>query len=760
MNIEQVLTAWRPHPRILFNEIEIDAIKGRVNRKQEDGKIDFKSLWGKALELANDYAAETGFTVAYPSCNRELTITLPLKQLEPVGDPPGYVDFPFWTMYSRAVEERIKILSFAYGMTGDARFAEKVKEYLLALAKFSRWYEFPHRGAEGNLSNAHFTLGAAIGYDAIFHMLSDSEKTIIKESLITKGLEPFTIDFDNHDSHNIIASKQVAMLVGSLAVMDEECMVRVEPFLKNSYGYILRYLDNRLQDPEIEGLLYLNVAARHILMASDILQRATGNSTFISHAYFKTLPDLFLYMMGTGGKSSFVNFSDSFYELDISYLMAVLASTNHHEAASWYVHEFTGSKLDTLLYLKSIPHPQGPSQFYKNQMSSVFPIVGWTALRSGWEKEDHFLAFVSSSSAKDHNHFDQNNFVLHVAGEWLLTNPGYQDYVEGPRREFTLGTVGHNSLLVNGLGQTKRGNSRMVDSFLSSPFSYVTGDASGAYDGKVAEWHRTIAHLDSRFYVLVDRVAKDQPKDTISFLYHTTSTIAAEGKTLAPGDRTNAAIFDIIGQESSVSLYTFSPNGMEKEIKQYPGAEQYGSYIEVSADSGSSQVNQVTVMIPHHNKNAVTDRAFSGTVHGSTVLLKVENPSGGTSDYVLINGEEMGQKETEDTPASLTGEFGWVSWGQGSDRPEKLAILNGSLLKTDGQTWVWSEKNITLTATFQNGMDYFYIGLKDTTKVSITSPKPKDIIVNGASIPIQYDLGHGTVQLDLEQGQHEVMFIY
>jgi hypothetical protein len=165
MKFAQHLKRLKPHPRILFNDEELKEMKARVADKKLESSIDFNNSWYKILELAESYIDEKEFTVVYPSCSVQLTIPLPLIQLEPVGDPPGYIDFPFWTMYSRAIEERISVLSFAYGITKDKRFAEKVKEYLLALSSFARWYEFPLRGAEGNLSNAHFTIGAAIGYD-------------------------------------------------------------------------------------------------------------------------------------------------------------------------------------------------------------------------------------------------------------------------------------------------------------------------------------------------------------------------------------------------------------------------------------------------------------------------------------------------------------------------------------------------------------------------------------------------------------------
>ncbi|MEH7012265.1 heparinase II/III family protein [Neobacillus niacini] len=761
MDAAKVVKTLKHHPRILFNSTEIQDIQVRVNQFQQKGKINFKNLWNQTLEIAEQYVRENEFSVAYPSINTEWNISLPLKQLAPVEDPPGYIDFPFWTMYSRAIEDRIKFLSFAYGMTGEKRFAAKVKEYLLSLSSFSRWYEFPHRGAEGNLSNAHFTLGMSMGYDAIFTLLTEVEKTTIKEAILTKGLQPFTIDFNNHDSHNIIASKQVAMLIGSLAVMDHECMEEVEPFLINSYQYIQQYLKNRMIDPEIEGLLYLNVAARHILMAADTFKRATDNDIFINHEYFNFLPDLFMYMLGTGGKVSFVNFSDSFYELDLSYLMAVLGSSNHHPVSSWYIHEFTNGKLDNLVYLKSIPVPIDPDSFYKNEGSRVFPLIGWAALRSGWKRDDHLLAFQSSLSAKDHNHFDQNNFVLHVAGEWLLTNPGYQDYVEGPRREFTLGTVGHNSMLVDKVGQSRRGKSQFIDWYSSKNYSFVSGEASGAYDGRVSSWQRKMIHMDQRYFVIVDSVVKAKTDSKLSFLYHTASKVIARKKSLSPGDQTNDDWIEVRGEHASVSLCFCYPEGSKKELKQYPGAEQYGTYLDVTSDGVDTNLFQVTLLFPNHDQKSRTQVTYFCEHSDGLFLLIVENTIEGVRDYLLVNKENRnGLLTTKNGETAMNSQQGWISWEKGKSSPTKFAMINGSQLMTSNQLLVQSKNPICLSGSFEKESARFHSEVEKQTEVRIKAPQPIKVSINDSVQAETFVYHEGFVELDLVKGSYDIVFFY
>lgn len=94
------LKQLKPNPRILFNDEEINKIKVRVADSELGSGIDFKNTWYQTLKLAERYVDEKEFTVLYPSSSVQLTIPLPLILLEPVGDPPGHIDYPFWTMYS------------------------------------------------------------------------------------------------------------------------------------------------------------------------------------------------------------------------------------------------------------------------------------------------------------------------------------------------------------------------------------------------------------------------------------------------------------------------------------------------------------------------------------------------------------------------------------------------------------------------------------------------------------------------------------
>ena len=441
------------HPRILFSEEELEEFRERI--KPGDGSsariIDASRLWEEYLSKADAYVVEKlrGAVSVHigsvegnaASDGAEAGTRTARPYLLPVLDDVCQSD-------------RGSAGRHVHGLPGDGR--EEVRGSSEAasavLAAFGKWYEFDERGAEGNLSNAHLLLGASSAYDAIHSLLTEEERRSIRQAILENGLHPLAIDIGSRDMHNIVAAKQVAMVYGAAAIMDENPFAA--KYLQAGLTYLQSYLDRKGGPVKQRGCcttMWLRAMPgwRRIFIG----ESAAMTAWFSIRICGKSFLNVFR-LLAPGEESSFPNLSDSFYKLDIAYLMAMTATHYDHPAAVWYLHKHAATHHASLLYLRKETSPASPTELYGARASAVFQSVGWAALRSGWGDEDHLLCFTSSSSAKDHNHKDQNNLVINAGGEWLLTNPGYQDYVPGPKADYTTGTVGHNSLLVNGQGRS------------------------------------------------------------------------------------------------------------------------------------------------------------------------------------------------------------------------------------------------------------------------------------------------------------------
>jgi hypothetical protein len=635
-------------PRILFTDRELQEFRKRIQDTSPIGEnflatdrpaIHFPQLWKSMLNTADNYVQEERFEVKYPSVTMTMLVELPLTEPKTIPNPAGYVDYPFWTMFSRAVEERLTVLSTAYMVTGETVYADKAKMYLLALTEFSKWYEFDHRGAEGNLSNAHLVIGAASAYDALYGYLTAEEREIAAKALLYRGLQPLAIDLGNRDMHNIVAAKQVAMMYGA-AALHGDCAF-ADKYLQQAYDYILSYLDRKLVSSETEGLLYDNVAARHVWMAADLYRRATGDATLCNHPYLKEeLPERFFRFLSAGNTNTFPNLADSFLKLDVSYMMTMLASHHAHPAAMWYVEKFEADKTSVLMNLRGIPSAIGPDVFYKERPSQVFGTIGWAALRTGWGANDHLLAFTSSGSARDHTHKDQNNLMLNVAGEWLLTNPGYQDYVPGPRADYTVGTVGHNSLLINGQGQSARGGGFIAKAWMTSCFEAVQGDASASYEGALKAYRRSILHINKSCFLVWDEVETNTVDDSPQLLFHTASVnrFCQLDKVLSAGDKVTTNTVTIRGEKEDVKLQVLFPPDAQMDITEYPGAETYGPYAAIREQASKSTRKQFVTLLAPSSTNS-TDIKAEGKELAEGVL-GVTLAFGEGNDALILSADE------------------------------------------------------------------------------------------------------------------------
>ena len=92
--------------------------------------------------------------------------------------------------------------------------------------------------------------------------------------------------------HNIVAAKQVAMVYGAAAIMDE--VEFAAKYLNAGLTYLQSYLERKRVSGETEGLLYDNVAARHAWMAADLYRRISGDDSLVQAPYLREeLPERF-----------------------------------------------------------------------------------------------------------------------------------------------------------------------------------------------------------------------------------------------------------------------------------------------------------------------------------------------------------------------------------------------------------------------------------------------------------------------------------
>ena len=85
-----------------------------------------------------------------------------------------------------------------------------------------------------------------------------------------------------------------------------------------------------------------------------------------------------------------------------------------------------------------------------------------------------------TNSPTGHLPFDNGTIVIGTQGEWILADPGYQQYMEGSEREFTIGPAAHNYPLLDGTVQNAK-KPRLIRLDSSSGLGRVSVDLTDCY---------------------------------------------------------------------------------------------------------------------------------------------------------------------------------------------------------------------------------------------------------------------------------------
>jgi len=143
---------------------------------------------------------------------------------------------------------------------------------------------------------------------------------------------------------------------------------------------------------------------------------------------------------------------------------AKLQSFQPDPVRSWHLARCRPERLrtDALAALRSVADTLRGEAPKAGALDAHYAVV----LRSGWEADDLSVAMACSSSPMNHIQCDNGSILVGTAKRWIVSDPGYQQYIPGAEREFTLGPIAHNAPVINNQCQNRK-SPRLVS--LKSP---------------------------------------------------------------------------------------------------------------------------------------------------------------------------------------------------------------------------------------------------------------------------------------------------
>jgi len=407
-----------------------------------------------------------------------------------------------------------------FQMTGDARYAQRAREILLAYAdKYLSYPMHDNQGRTGGkrggrvasqaLTEASWLITLLQGADLVWDTLSADDRRAIEEKILRPALNEIIIP-DKLGIHNIQCRLNSAIgltgfLLGdqkliSLAIDDPKIGYRQQLakgvdadglWLEGSSGYHFF---------TIEGLWPLAEAARNCGMdLYDPKFKAMFDGPFAW-----AMPNLVLPNFNDSGLSP-LRGQTAAYEL---------AFTRFHDAK--YISLF-GNRVNRMALLfgaTNLPASQAIGETQSRNLTAG----GYAILQQGADADATWLAAKYGPHGGGHGHPDKNSFILYAHGQVLAPDAGTHAYGSPLHMGWDKTTLAHNTLVVDEKSQ-EPAQGKCLAFGKTNGVDFSVTDAGPIYPDAHVHFTRTVAMLTSNLVIFVDQIQADAPH-TFDLAYH------------------------------------------------------------------------------------------------------------------------------------------------------------------------------------------------------------------------------------------------
>jgi len=452
---------------------------------------------------------------------------------------------------SRACLERVYTLGLAWRLTGEERYAARVRADLLAVCAFPDW------NPSHFLDTAEMSHAVGIGYDWCHSFLDEDARATIRAALVAKGLDPglrcYGAERPAWWTQSPFNWNQVCnggLLIGALAVAESE-PERARAILAAALQSLPTALETYEPDgawPEGPG--YWGYATAYTVFGLAALETALGHDFGLSERRGLARAGFFpLSACGpTGLYAAYADVGERARRRGLPVLFW-LARRYDEPALAAAEREWIGrERADPLhvIWYAAAPARAAAEPPLDELYRGPVPI----ALLRGAEGGERalFLALKAGYNAVNHGHLDLGSFELDALGaRWArdlgsddYDLPGYWDGAQGGRRwsYYRLGSASHNLCLPAGAQQAVAARAT-VRAFESRPqAAHVIVDLAGAYPGLAERVARGAALVGGRRAVLIQDELELLEECELVWGMTTDATIRLDGEraTLAIGD--------------------------------------------------------------------------------------------------------------------------------------------------------------------------------------------------------------------------------
>ncbi|MFN5937071.1 MAG: polysaccharide lyase family 8 super-sandwich domain-containing protein [Sphingobacteriales bacterium] len=452
---------------------------------------------------------------------------------------------------SREALRRIFQLSYAYRTTKDKKYLARTEKEMLTIAGFSDW------NPSHFLDVAEMTMAMAIGYDWLYHDLSEGSRNIIQEAIVKKGLEPsLEAKYSSwlKADHNWNQVCNAGMTYGAMAVYENHQELAINIINRAIESIKIPMKDYGPDGIYPEGYGYWGYGTSFNIMFLSAVEKLFNSDFGLNKApgFLKTASFL-EHMTGPTGKP--FNYSDAGNEGGFHPAQFWIANKINDPAVLWEEKNYLQRNgingrvndrlLPALLFWKGkinmdmIPAPK--ELMFVGQGKN--PIA---MMRTSWiDPNAIYVATKGGSANINHAHMDIGSFIMDANGERWAMDFGMQNYESleskgiklfGRTQDaerwnvFRLNNFVHNTLTVDSQLQRVNGNAPMIASGNNPDQMFATYDLSTVYDQQLRSAKRNISILYKNQVVVKDELETLNKTTTIRWTMLTPADAIITGK--------------------------------------------------------------------------------------------------------------------------------------------------------------------------------------------------------------------------------------
>ena len=410
---------------------------------------------------------------------------------------------PYTFSNSESVKTTLSYLYDAYHITLESKYKNKMLNILRTVLLPNLPELSDEKLFTKNFGATNIAYSFAQIYDAVYEDLTSNERTEVERLLIRVGRKYYNMYcgmeenrfFDNHFwQHNMRVLFQISFLLWDKPEYSAECLEMLEYYYEL---WTARAPDGGHNRSGVwkNGTGYFNANIKTLFYMPMIFGALTGGD-FLAHPWYRSAGQALAYTWPPYSATAGFGDGSEVGEPNRQRIAFAdfLARENGDGYAAWYAGECTETLYTdvTLRLYRMITD----KRYFAGELPVNHPKFLWykdageVVIHSDIANPDRNLTVSFRSSTfggNSHTNANQNSFNLLYKGVDVLCNGGY--YVGDVNQLYNLlcyrHTRGHNSILVNGIGQpySLEAYGCVLRAMGGSHIAYCLGDASHAYYG-------------------------------------------------------------------------------------------------------------------------------------------------------------------------------------------------------------------------------------------------------------------------------------